>query len=175
MVPIPQALPSPGFSGDSRGRGKTVVKPVDDGGRKGDTILCRPSIVGRQGLNTLTRDSPMVSSKQAPGRGIRARNQARPGIGGEQGARQLALLLNGFTARGLSWERSPMRDTIKVFVVKHGPRSIPVAEVDRPGDPRAPVQVGENQEAERSKPAGRRGGKGTVRGQVRHRPEHPLV
>ncbi len=38
-----------------------------------------------KGVRTLTQDSTMVSNKQAPGRGIRARNQAAIRIGGEQG------------------------------------------------------------------------------------------
>jgi hypothetical protein len=49
----------------------------------------------------------MVSSKQAPGRGIRARNQAMIRVGGEQGrAAVLSCLLAGITARGLSWKVS---------------------------------------------------------------------
>ena len=46
----------------------------------------------------------MVSNKQAPGPGIRARNQAAIRIGGEQGrAADSRCLSTGVRARGLSW------------------------------------------------------------------------
>ena len=47
----------------------------------------------------------MFSNKQAPGRGIRARNQAMIRIGGEQGRAAVSrCFLTGITARGLSWK-----------------------------------------------------------------------
>ena len=50
----------------------------------------------------------MVSNKQAPGRGIRARNQAAIRIGGEQGLAAVPVCFStGTTARGLSWKALP--------------------------------------------------------------------
>ena len=50
----------------------------------------------------------MASEHQAPGRGIRAFNQATIRIGGEQGdAAALSCYSTGITARGLSWEQTP--------------------------------------------------------------------
>ena len=91
----------PHMAGLGENKGRIYQELTTGDGRRiitgGGRIVLDP-----KGLRTLTHDSMMVSNKQVPGRGTRARNQAAIRIGGEQGrAAAVSCFLAGITARGL--------------------------------------------------------------------------